>query len=555
MLHSDSASSYQEDHDNKRRWLPLVLIVLFLAVLKSSLAGYILGKQAGSAPLGQIIDTILLTPEETAVQTAFHLAGKVVYSDGTPAAGRILELHSDPVTTVSDSQGGFLFPHVAEGKHTIMVVNQDGSVAAQQNIQVSRTEGSRTAAIHLVEGNQYVIELSVDVRVLEIEIQLEEGELHIDLEQFSYSTSEGYVYTPAGSASISDGVIVTPAGNVYLPDGQIVFPGGSQNDPTQILLPDDTLLTNEPLTAGEIAVAPDGTVSLSGGTQIQPGGQIQMPDGQLQMPGETGVIVNTEIVTPIGSTPGANTTSDGAKTEPESLPPAQPDAETPAGPTEETEPPAGPTEETQPPASDEKPPVVAPPVQEPVTPILPPTTPEEQPQEPENPSGGGGGGGGGGGSVTPPPPTEDKGQLAISAENGSGFEAWTQHRSIDLFYNREIQATERIAPGSSGYYLFRLQNTRQEPLKLVLSLAAEESAPYLPLNFTLHPQGKASGVSGMLAKEEVLQLQTTIDSGADIIYQLDWEWPFNGHDAADTEAGQQGGRYTLLLTIYAEGSD
>lgn len=554
MLPSDSASPKQENETNKRRWLPLVLIIVFLAVMTSSLAGFIIGKHTGAVSLGQIIDTILLAPEEETVKTAFHLSGKVLYSDGTPAAGRTLELHSDPITTTADSQGGFLFPNVPEGEHTIRVMNNDGSVAAQQEIQVSRTDDTHAAAINLLEGDKYVIELSVDVRVLEIEIQLEEDKLHIDLQRFSYGTVDGYVYTPAGSASLSDGAIVTPAGNVYLPDGHIVFPGGSQNDSTQLLLPDDTLLIDQPLHTGDIAIAADGTVTLPDGTEIQPGGQIQTPDGQLQTPGDTGVVVDTETVTPIGGSPEAKTEPDIPTSEPEPSP-AEPEQEAPVGSPNEAILPSDSVDTPMPPDSAEKPPAVTPPPQEPVTPVQPPEIPEEQPQKPEDKPSGGGSSGGGGGSVTPPPPVEDKGKVDISAENGGGFEVWDQHRTIDLFYNRETQKTEQIAPGSSGYYLFQLKNGRQEALTLTLSLTAGDGSPYLPLQFTLRPQGQTGGVMGTLAKNETLTLKTTIDSGASTIYQLDWEWPFTNNDAADTAAGQQGGQYKLLLTIHAEGSN
>lgn len=555
MYNPNSASTNQADNNHQRRWLPLVLILLFFAVLTSSLAGYILGKQAASAPLGQIIDTILLAPEDETAETAFHLSGRVFYSNGTPAAGQILELHSEPMTTVSDSQGGFLFPNVPEGEHTIMVMGAGGAIAAQQEIVVSRTDGAHNAAISLLDGSKYAIELSVDVRVLEIEIQMDENVLQIDQQHFSYGTADGYVFTPAGAASVSDGTIVTPGGNIYLPDGHVVFPGGSASDPTQILLPDDTLLTNEPLSAGDTTIAADGTVTLPDGTQIQPGGQIQTPDGRLETPGENGVVVDSEKITPIGGSAEADLESGRPAVEPETRPEPPAQEEEPANPPAETVPPAGLPEETQPPASEEKPPVVTPPVQEPTTPPLPP---QEQPPEPDNPGGGSIGGGGGGGSVTPPPtppPSTDNGELTAAAETADGFVEWQQHRLIDLFYNRETQTTESIAPGCSGYYLFRLQNTRQETLTLTLSLAAEEGSPYLPLTFTLHPQGVSSGAAGTLAKDETLTLKTTIDGGADTVYQLDWQWPLDGHDAVDTEAGRQGGQYQLLLTIHAEGKD
>ena len=62
-----------------------------------------------------------------------HLSGIVAYTDGTPAAGRRLELHSDPITTVSDSKGGFLFPNVPQGEHTISILTDEGEVQVQKD--------------------------------------------------------------------------------------------------------------------------------------------------------------------------------------------------------------------------------------------------------------------------------------------------------------------------------------------------------------------------------------------------------------------------------------
>ena len=96
----------------RRPWMPVILILLVLAFISSSILGYVLGRNTGTPPLGQIIDTIVLEPEESDTQAVLHLAGRIVYPDGTPAAGRTLELHSDPLTAVSSSNGGFLFENV-----------------------------------------------------------------------------------------------------------------------------------------------------------------------------------------------------------------------------------------------------------------------------------------------------------------------------------------------------------------------------------------------------------------------------------------------------------
>ena len=115
----------------------------------------------------------------------------------------------------------------------------------------------------------------------------------------------------------------------------------------------------------------------------------------------------------------------------------------------------------------------------------------------------------------------------------------------------------KMAPGSSGYYLFQLENTRNEALDVTVSFEESGSMAHLPLKFTLTPQGQtAGGVSGTLAEGEVLSLKTRIAGKERVVYRLDWEWPFeSGSDAADTEAGSQGGVYMLMLSIYAQGGE
>lgn len=54
----------EEPKRGKKKWLVLLLLLLLLAITSSSVVGYILGKNAGTRPLGQLLDTILLTPDQ-----------------------------------------------------------------------------------------------------------------------------------------------------------------------------------------------------------------------------------------------------------------------------------------------------------------------------------------------------------------------------------------------------------------------------------------------------------------------------------------------------------
>ncbi len=494
----------------KRFWTPVLLFLLVVALITSSILGYVLGRNVGNPPLGQIIDAIILEPEEPDGETALHLAGQVVYSDGKPAAGRTLELHSDPVTTISGSGGAFLFHNVSQGEHTISILNADGSKAAERKINVVRDTSSNNASIKLQDNGEYIVEIAVDIRVLEIEIELDEQSLTIH-SAFSYATKDGMVTTPAGTASVKDGVIVTPQGNVFLPDGSMVFPGADKTDATHVILPDDTLLINKPVLREGIDISPEGVVTLPDGTIIEPGGHIKKPDGKEETPGETGVIVTEGTVTPIGE-------------------------EEPEKPDDPSEPPSGPDRPSATPSENSRPPVSS------EEPSKPPEPSKPEPGVPSEPS---------------EPEVPDDGTLSAYGQNADGsYTEWTQHRTIDLFYNRTFGERDKIAPGSSGYYLFQLQNNRRSELSIEVNLS--EGKVHLPLMFTLTPLDShgnkitSKAVTGALNGNGMI-LSTTIAADSSVTYCLDWVWPFKGNDEKDTTAGSGADlTYTLFMKIRAE---
>ncbi|BFL47677.1 hypothetical protein [Lactonifactor longoviformis] len=519
MEQQDSLLINKDSGQNRRRWMPALFLLLFIALITSCVVGFILGRNAGPASLGQIIDTILLTPEEPSSQTVFHLSGQVLYSDGTPVSGRNLELHSDPVATVSGSDGSFLFPNITEGNHTIFVLNPDGTAAAQRELQIQYSDAGE-ASIELQDNGAYVIQLSLDIRMLEILIELDGEDIYINSENISYATRDGRVVTPAGSASVKDGVIVTPRGNVCLPDGSIVFPGGSKDDTTYIIQTDDTVLLNRDTTAGDIKVSSDGTINLPDGTVIEPGGRITTPDGSNITPGNTGVLIKDETVVPIGGSPQG-----------------QVKPQTPG--TADTPPVSGNGQVTTPSQSG--------------TSDSPDRNTGTQPGTSDSSNTNNPGGGNSSTTVVP-----DQGKLQTSRQDKDGsFKEWEQNASINLFYNHETGEIEKIAPGSSGYYVFRLKNARKEKLTVTLNIAESSGSPHLPLKFTLHPQGQKGGTFVSLGTSgEGAALETVLAAGAQAVYQLDWEWPFeSGNDESDTAAGSRGSAYVLLLNIHAEGKD
>ena len=114
---------------------------------------------------------------------------------------------------------------------------------------------------------------------------------------------------------------------------------------------------------------------------------------------------------------------------------------------------------------------------------------------------------------------------------------------------------DKIDPGSSGYYRFRLENSRSKALDVTLTLT--EGDIHLPLEIVLTPldsDGKKIDVQAVPGSivNGALTLHARIEANGSAVYQLDWKWPFDGSDAVDTAAGQSGGAYTLQIQIYAE---
>ena len=139
-------------------------------------------------------------------------------------------------------------------------------------------------------------------------------------------------------------------------------------------------------------------------------------------------------------------------------------------------------------------------------------------------------------------------------KNTGTYVSWSQNSIIDLFYNRTSGLSDQVAPGSSGFYRFQLENTRSRDLNITLTLT--EGKIHLPLKVTLTPLDSngtpltQQAVSGSIINGK-LSLQGKISAKGRTTYRLDWAWPFEGNDKTDTAVGKAGGVYTLNLQIYA----
>ena len=90
MIKQHNCTSRTEKQEADRySGLPLILLLMLLTLVTSGIAGFILGNRSGTPSLGQIIDTILLSPDLPPAEETIHLTGRVFYTDGMPAASTV----------------------------------------------------------------------------------------------------------------------------------------------------------------------------------------------------------------------------------------------------------------------------------------------------------------------------------------------------------------------------------------------------------------------------------------------------------------------------------
>jgi hypothetical protein len=106
------------------------------------------------------------------------LKGRVIYTDTSPFVHGLIRLESEPRYTRTDADGYFIFLDVAEGPHTISVLDEVGNVLAKCEILIERApdlenmpEAKDVRLIRLSDGT-FVFQVAVDIKVLEITLFL-----------------------------------------------------------------------------------------------------------------------------------------------------------------------------------------------------------------------------------------------------------------------------------------------------------------------------------------------------------------------------------------------
>ncbi len=103
------------------------------------------------------------------------IKGKLVSKDGTVLVNYIIEMHSDPIKTMSDENGYYEFDGVSEGDHTIIVKDPDENIVGMKTVTVAyETKTNIENSVVGYEDNNSNIEMN---------IQLMSGELNLDVKE------------------------------------------------------------------------------------------------------------------------------------------------------------------------------------------------------------------------------------------------------------------------------------------------------------------------------------------------------------------------------------
>jgi len=102
------------------------------------------------------------------------LKGRVIYEDGTPAPGLMIELQSEPRYTNTDSNGNFSFGNVEEGKHTISVY-KDGVMLGKCEFIISFKGDSLKPSYEMLSDGTMLFVLPNNEMYLSFDIELKDA--------------------------------------------------------------------------------------------------------------------------------------------------------------------------------------------------------------------------------------------------------------------------------------------------------------------------------------------------------------------------------------------
>ena len=147
---------------------------------------------------------------------------------------------------------------------------------------------------------------------------------------------------------------------------------------------------------------------------------------------------------------------------------------------------------------------------------------------------------------------DDDGIVYVDDKNGW----YVYQKNLQIFQNAAFEYTNKIAPGVSNSYDFKVHNETKKSIRY--NVQFEEESEY-PVNMLYRLKRGGSYVVGdestwVSANDLTVSALKILASDGIDTYTLDWKWPYEGgKDAADTTAGQNmTSEYSLGIKINFE---
>ena len=125
------------------------------------------------------------------------------------------------------------------------------------------------------------------------------------------------------------------------------------------------------------------------------------------------------------------------------------------------------------------------------------------------------------------------GQVFVDDINGS----FIYQSNLDIFNNVAFDYTNKIAPGTSNSYDFKVHNQNTMTVKYKIKMT-EESAYKVNLKYRLSKNGSyvIGNETSWVTADKLVTSMATLEASSDDEYRLDWKW-FDSSN--DTEVGEK----------------
>ncbi|MBT9780075.1 hypothetical protein GPL15_26770 [Clostridium sp. MCC353] len=519
-----NGAKQSEGRRNNKLWVYLPILLVFVSIT-SFIAGTRIGRDSGNRR-GMMLDTIVLSPdgetaEEKVDETHIKFSGRILLADGTPCANQLLELHSDPMRTKTDSDGFFHFQGIEVGDHKLMMLDESEQVLSQISISVNRDNTVSYGQVNDASGS---VHLAVSEQAVELHIQIQlNDQNNMEVQPAVYTRKPGESFRDMSGEETD---IISPERTGNEPPApesgenlvsQENVPGKTPQEKSQPQesssreTPPNESPMNQPLPPESPPVPNNLKPSESAPTEPS----VSLPSESL-----TAESTENKKSTEGSRENNSGDSSDTHRPQPDQNKPTEPETTAPTEPETPTEP--------EPTAPD-------------------PTNPqptEPEPTEPTEPE------------PTEPEPTNPEAPLDVSVQEKGG-PVWAQNTTISLFADRTGSGEDKkLMPGSKGSYEFLVSNKNTYGIIYKMKIAAPQEQLLLPLLYRLKSGGKylCGDSKTWLSAEQLAAASVKLDSGMQKEYLLEWYWPFEGgDDAYDTLIGTADNlEYRLIVNIVIE---